>query len=157
MVFYIHKSLRTEAHRDTFRVGLGAGIACVGEAYGVINVSIGTRKFRRAEERRRAKDMARASKEAQQGASWEFQEQGGSSGDLPGEDTPAAELVGLGEGQRLPRLARTADIARMFSVHAKTVERWRKLDGLPCLRIRGTVRYDLSDVLRWASARKEGV
>lgn len=49
------------------------------------------------------------------------------------------------------------DVAGVFRVHWKTVERWRLRDGLPCLRHRGVIRYDLSDVLRWASARKEGV
>lgn len=101
--------------------------------------------------------MTRAGREAQQGTSRELGEQGGSPEIAAREDRPPDELVGLGEGQRLPRMARTQDIAELFSVHPKTVERWRKLDGLPCLRIRGTVRYDLSDVLRWASARKEGV
>ena len=103
------------------------------------------------------REQQHASTEAQMGTSWDEQEQDGALGSGAGPQAPAGELVGLGEGQQLPRLLRTADLARMFGVHAKTIERWRKLDGLPCLRIRGTVRYDLSDVLRWASARKEGV
>lgn len=49
------------------------------------------------------------------------------------------------------------EVAKMFRVHWKTVENWRRREGLPCVRIRGVIRYDLSDVLRWASARKEGV
>lgn len=101
--------------------------------------------------------MLHASREAQQGANWDEGEFGGSPGTTAEHEAPPAELAGLGEGQRLPQLARTRDMARLFGVHPKTIERWRKLDGLPCLRIRGTVRYDLSDVLRWASARKEGV
>ncbi|MCC6652695.1 MAG: helix-turn-helix domain-containing protein, partial [Candidatus Eisenbacteria bacterium] len=49
------------------------------------------------------------------------------------------------------------EVAKMFRVHWKTVEIWRRREGLPCVRIRGVIRYDFSDVLRWASARKEGV
>jgi excisionase family DNA binding protein len=60
-------------------------------------------------------------------------------------------------GGPLGSLARTEDVAALLRVHPKTVERMRKRDGLPCLRIGGSVRYDLSDVLRWASARREGV
>ena len=53
-------------------------------------------------------------------------------------------------------LATGEEIAQFLRVHVKTVERWRKLLGLPCLRIGGRVRYVLGDVTRWASARKEG-
>ena len=48
------------------------------------------------------------------------------------------------------------EIAELLRVHVKTVERWRVKLGLPCLRMGGTVRYELSDVCDWASARKEG-
>jgi hypothetical protein len=116
-----------------------------------------TRKFRRAEARRRALEQVRTGTEAQVGTSWDDAEQAGAIGDIGNGGTAPAEFVGLGEGLVLPRLLRTTDLATMFGVHAKTIERWRKLERLPCLRIRGTVRYDLSDVLRWASARKEGV
>jgi hypothetical protein len=53
-------------------------------------------------------------------------------------------------------LATGEEIAQFLRVHVKTVERWRKQLGLPCLRIGGRVRYVLGDVTRWASARKEG-
>ena len=52
-------------------------------------------------------------------------------------------------------LATTPEIAQFLRVHTKTVERWRKRYGLPCLKIGGRIRYDLGDVTRWASARKE--
>jgi hypothetical protein len=52
-------------------------------------------------------------------------------------------------------LATGLKIAQYLRVHVKTVERWRKLLGLPCLRIGGRIRYVLGDVTRWASARKE--
>jgi excisionase family DNA binding protein len=54
------------------------------------------------------------------------------------------------------RLCTGKEIAEVLRVHVKTVERWRVKLGLPCLRLGGTIRYELSDVCSWASARKEG-
>lgn len=54
-----------------------------------------------------------------------------------------------------PSLATGEEVAQYLRVHLKTVERWRKTLGLPCLRIGGRIRYVLGDVTRWASARKE--
>lgn len=53
-------------------------------------------------------------------------------------------------------LGTVADVAKLFRVHFKTVERWRKRDGLPCIRVGGVIRYPLGDILRWASARRVG-
>ncbi len=55
---------------------------------------------------------------------------------------------------RLVRLGTVHDVAQFFQVHWKTVELWRRKGGLPCVRQGGVIRYVLSDVLRWASARK---
>lgn len=49
------------------------------------------------------------------------------------------------------------EVAELFRVHVKTVERWMKRHGLPCTHLGGVRRFEVSDVLRWASARKEGV
>ncbi len=73
------------------------------------------------------------------------------AGDLP-DDADDGELL-----SGAPRFLRTPDVARIFRVHEKTIETWRRRDRLPCLKVGGSVRFDLSDVLRWASARKEGV
>jgi excisionase family DNA binding protein len=54
-------------------------------------------------------------------------------------------------------LATSQEVAQYLRVHVKTVERWRRLYGLPCLKIGGRIRYDVSDVTRWASAHKEVV
>jgi excisionase family DNA binding protein len=51
-------------------------------------------------------------------------------------------------------LATTGEVAQYLRVHPKTVERLRRLKGLPCLRIGGRIRYVLSDVTRWASAQE---
>ncbi len=55
----------------------------------------------------------------------------------------------------LAALFTTDEIAAYLRVHPKTVERLRRQEGLPCLRIGGSVRYDLSAVISWASARQE--
>ncbi len=48
----------------------------------------------------------------------------------------------------------TADqVALLFQVHRKTVERWRREAGLPFVRAGGVIRYDLRAVLEWAAAR----
>ena len=62
------------------------------------------------------------------------------------------------EGQSaVARLWLKAEVAAHFRVHYKTIETWCRRYGLPCLTVGGAVRFDISDVLRWASARKEGV
>ena len=58
---------------------------------------------------------------------------------------------------RNERLGTVDDVAVYFSVHPKTVENWRRKEGLPCFREDGVIRYPFSDVSRWVSARKEGV
>ena len=50
----------------------------------------------------------------------------------------------------------TKDVARMFGVHPKTVDRWRGRLGLPFKKFGRSVRFRLGDVLRWAAQRKEG-
>lgn len=113
-----------------------------------------SRRFRRAHERRLLKSMMRSDNRDQLGA----------SSDITESITPVtlAEASGVDGfrpvGERVFNVfAKTEDVATIFQVHPKTVERWRKRHGLPCVVAGGTVRYDLSDVLRWASARKEGV
>ena len=64
--------------------------------------------------------------------------------------SPGAAVEGL-------YLATSQEVAQYLRVHVKTVERWRRLHGLPCLKIGGRIRYDVSDVTRWASAHREVV
>ena len=113
-----------------------------------------SRRLRRAEQRRRAKELVQSGILDQAGAEESESGQLISAGSDP-------EQAGLGPGiigmRVIPSYATTEDVARIFQVHPKTVERWRKQHNLPCVRPGGSVRYDLSDVLRWASARKEGV
>lgn len=113
-----------------------------------------SRRFRRAHERRLLKSKMRS----------DNREQLRASSDITESITPAtlAEASTVGGfrpvGERVFNVfAKTEDVATIFQVHPKTVERWRKRHRLPCVVAGGTVRYDLSDVLRWASARKEGV
>ena len=57
----------------------------------------------------------------------------------------------------LPVYLTKPEVAQLLRVDRKTVERWARDHGLPCERMVGSVRYVLSDVLRWASARREGI
>jgi excisionase family DNA binding protein len=41
-------------------------------------------------------------------------------------------------------------------LHPKTVERWVREKGLPCVRIGRNLRFRVGDVLRWRAQRKEG-
>lgn len=49
-----------------------------------------------------------------------------------------------------------ARTAMFLGVHPKTVHRWRRSHGLPCVVIGSRVRFRPSDVTKWVSARKEG-
>ena len=57
----------------------------------------------------------------------------------------------------LPVYLTKLEVAQLLRVDRKTVERWARDHGLPCDHFVGSVRYVLSDVLRWASARREGI
>jgi excisionase family DNA binding protein len=53
-------------------------------------------------------------------------------------------------------LMSTKEIAPYVGVsHPKTVERWVREKGLPCVRIGRNLRFRLGDVLRWLAQRKE--
>ena len=53
-------------------------------------------------------------------------------------------------------LMSTKEIAPILGVkHHKTVERWVRERGLPCVRIGRNLRFRLGDVLRWLAQRKE--
>ncbi len=125
------------------------------------------RKQRRAQARQQAKQFMQSVLAEQGGATGSIEARFGAGGFGP-ERAGASEcsrlrasevpqMVGVSDDVVLGRLAKTADIAKLLAVHPKTVERLRRSDKLPCIRFGGSVRYDISDVLRWASARKEGV
>ena len=53
-------------------------------------------------------------------------------------------------------LMSTKEIAPYVGVsHPKTVERWVREKGLPCVKIGRNLRFRLGDVLRWLAQRKE--
>jgi excisionase family DNA binding protein len=73
---------------------------------------------------------------------------------------------GLGEGSvarsrgqepRLQHLLTVRQVAERLGIHEKTLRRWATSGRFPCVRIRSRIRFDLQDVLKWISARKEGV
>jgi excisionase family DNA binding protein len=60
-----------------------------------------------------------------------------------------------GAVEDLRPLLTLAEVAAHFRVHEKTVQRWVRTRGLPCLRLGTRLRFDSGDVLRWLSARRE--
>lgn len=53
-------------------------------------------------------------------------------------------------------LMTSKEIAPYIGVtHPKTVERWVREKGLPCVRLGRNLRFRLGDVLRWLAQRKE--
>ena len=53
-------------------------------------------------------------------------------------------------------LMSTKEIAPYVGVsHPRTVERWVREKGLPCVKIGRNLRFRLGDVLRWLAQRKE--
>lgn len=69
-------------------------------------------------------------------------------------------------GQQRPRQALASQAEPLLTAkeaapylgvrHPKTVERWVRVKGLPCVRIGRTLRFRLGDVLLWLAQRKEG-
>lgn len=68
-------------------------------------------------------------------------------------ETGAATQPPVGAVEALWNVRRTA---AFLGVHPKTVHRWRRSHGLPCVVIGSRVRFRPSDVTKWVSARKEG-
>lgn len=47
------------------------------------------------------------------------------------------------------------EVAAYLRLHPKTVQRFAREKGLPCVRLGGRLRFDADDVHAWVSARKE--
>lgn len=52
------------------------------------------------------------------------------------------------------RMLTREDLARELKVHPNTVDNWRK-QGLPCVKINKSVRFDLQDVIDWLKENSE--
>lgn len=73
-----------------------------------------------------------------------------------GADTSVAYVASVAGGDAPEGALWTAqDAAEFLKVHVKTVYRFHRTRGLPCVRVGGRIRFLRSDVLRWASARRE--
>lgn len=78
------------------------------------------------------------------------------SGSLGGMEFDENDDLRTGDGDenggawKAAQLGTSDQVALMFQVHRKTVERWRRKAGLPFVRVGGVVRFDLDAVLRWA-------
>ena len=69
------------------------------------------------------------------------------------EEALSKRRSGKGEAEAL---LTSKEIAPLVGVgHHKTVERWVREKGLPCVRLGRNLRFRLSDVRRWVEQRKE--
>jgi excisionase family DNA binding protein len=67
----------------------------------------------------------------------------------------AAELSTRSSGTYDEKLLTSKQIADVLGVtHHKTVERWAREEGLPCVRLKRNLRFRLGDVLRWRSQQE---
>jgi excisionase family DNA binding protein len=55
-----------------------------------------------------------------------------------------------------PGLLTVRQVAEILGVHPKTLPTLIRRDGLPCLWVGRRRRFDLGEVSRWLSERKEG-
>lgn len=70
-------------------------------------------------------------------------------------DLMGQRLSKLTSGRPEDQLLSTRDIAPHVGVtHPKTVERWVREKGLPCVRIGRNLRFRLGDVLRWRAQQE---
>lgn len=60
------------------------------------------------------------------------------------------------ERAAVPRLLNVRELAAFLGLHEKTIYDWTARRSVPCVRLGNRIRFDLDDVLRWLSARKEG-
>jgi excisionase family DNA binding protein len=67
----------------------------------------------------------------------------------------AAELEKLSTAKKDEELLTSKDLAPLVGVtHPKTVERWVREKGLPCVRIGRSLRFRRGDVLRWLAQQE---
>jgi excisionase family DNA binding protein len=67
----------------------------------------------------------------------------------------AAASSNAAPGLAEPLLA-IREVAAFLKVNERTIRRWIVSKGFPCLRCGTRLRFSQRDILRWASARKEG-
>ena len=60
------------------------------------------------------------------------------------------------EGMKDDTLLSSKQVGLMLGRHHKTIERWARKKGLPCVRVGRTLNFRLGDVRRWVAQRKEG-
>ncbi len=71
-------------------------------------------------------------------------------------DALTTELSKRSSGRKGEELLTSKEIAPIVGVrHHKTVERWAREKGFPCVRIGRNLRFRPGDVLRWLAQRKE--
>jgi excisionase family DNA binding protein len=65
------------------------------------------------------------------------------------------ELSKRSSGRKADELLTSKQVAPLLGVtHHKTVERWVREKGLPCVRIGRNLRFRLGDVLQWQAQQE---
>lgn len=59
--------------------------------------------------------------------------------------------------ERPERLWSTADVCEFLGLSARTVRRLITTQGLPCLKLGGTLRFDSASVASWARRQRKEV
>ena len=52
-------------------------------------------------------------------------------------------------------LITTKQLAEIINVRPKTLYQWAELGQIPCVKLNGTLRFDLDDVSTWISSCKK--
>jgi excisionase family DNA binding protein len=73
-------------------------------------------------------------------------------------ESPQQATFGAAPGDYLggDRLLSLREAAAFLQLHERTIRRWIVSKGFPCVRLGTRLRFSQRDILRWASARKEG-
>ncbi len=48
-----------------------------------------------------------------------------------------------------PHTRSVTDVARFYSVTTRTVRRWMEDGGIPYIKFRGVIRFNMEDVAKW--------
>jgi excisionase family DNA binding protein len=54
------------------------------------------------------------------------------------------------------KLITVKELSEILSVKPKTIYQWVELGQIPCIKLNGTVRFDLEDIKVWIDSCKRG-
>jgi excisionase family DNA binding protein len=55
------------------------------------------------------------------------------------------------------RLLTVKELAELLNVRPKTVYQWANLSQIPAIKLNGTLRFDVADIISWIEACKKQV